>query len=55
MKVIFNNIEDAYVIEFENYENRFLFNTDDIVEARKYFIEHMTLLFNNAIKEHLKD
>lgn len=55
MKVIFNNIENAYIAEFEYYEMKTLLNTNDIVEARKYFIEHMTTLFNNAVKEQLKD
>lgn len=55
MKVVFNNIENAYIAEFEYYEMKTLLNTNDIVEARKYFIEHMTTMFNNAVKEQLKD
>lgn len=55
MKVIFNNIENVYIVELEEFENKTILNTDDIVEAREYFIKHMTTLFNNAVKENLKE
>lgn len=55
MKIIYDDKEDRYIVNLENYENIVVLNTNDIVEARKYFIENMTLLFNNAIREQLKE
>lgn len=55
MKVIYDEKEDRYIVNLENYENIIVLNTSDIVEAREYFIENMTFLFNEAIREQLKD
>lgn len=55
MKVVFNNIENMYIVELEDFEKKTSLNTNDIVEARKYFIAHMVSLFNNAVCEQLKD
>lgn len=55
MKVIYDDREDRYVVKLEDYENITVLNTNDIVEAREYFIGHMTGLFNSAVCEQLKD
>lgn len=55
MKVIYDNRESRYIVNLEDYENIIVLNTSDIVEARKYFIDHMTSLFNSAVSEQLKD
>ena len=54
MKVIYDDIQEIYIIKLEGYDNVYLANTNDIVEARDYFIENMKRLFNNAICEQLK-
>lgn len=55
MKVIYDDKQQAYIVELENFESPLFINTDDIVEAKKYFIEHMTFLFDETIREQLKD
>ena len=55
MKVIYDNKREEYLVKLEDFENETLINTDDIVEARKYFIENMTRLFNDAVNKQLKD
>lgn len=52
MKIIYDNNNHAYIIDFEDLQPLFI-NTDDIVEAKKYLIENMTFEFNNAICEQL--
>ena len=54
MKIIYDGKECRYIANLEDYENITILNTDDIVEAREYFVEHMTSLFNNALCEQLK-
>lgn len=55
MKVIYDDKESRYIVNLENYENITVLNTNDIVKAREYFIEHMTSLFNDAVREQLKE
>jgi hypothetical protein len=55
MKIIYDNKEDRYIINLEGYENITVVNTNDIVEAREYFLSNMESLFNNAVCEQLKD
>ena len=55
MKVKYDDEKSAYLVELDCCESITFLNTDDIVEARKIFIEHMTRLFNDAICEQLKD
>jgi hexokinase len=54
MKVIYDKQSKAYIVQLEDLEKATFLNTDDIVEARKYFIEHMTSMFNHAINERLE-
>lgn len=55
MKVIYDNEQQAYLVEFERFESPVFINTDDVVEARECFIKQMTFLFNNAVNEQLKN
>lgn len=51
MKIIYDDKQEMYYIELEYPENIVCVNTKDIVEAKKYLIENITVLFNNAINE----
>ena len=55
MKVIYDKKDDKYIVNLENYENIVVLNTNEIVKAREYFIDHMTWMFDQAIREQLKD
>ena len=56
MKVIYDKEVSAYRIDFEKFfELPLLLNTDDIVEARELFINNMKFLFDDAVREQLKD
>ena len=55
MRIIYGEREEAYFIELSKEESVTIINTDDIVEARKYFIENMTRLFNDAVNKQLKN
>ena len=54
MKIIYGEREEAYFIELSAAESVTVVSTSDIVEAREYFIEHMTRLFNDAVNKQLK-
>jgi hypothetical protein len=53
MKVIYDNKEHIFIVINEEIET--LINTDDIVEARKIYLERMEWLFNDAVRERLKN
>ena len=55
MKIVYDTEQHAYLVELEDIERPFLADTDDIAEVRKYFIEHMTFLFNEAVRERFKN
>ena len=55
MKVKYDDEKSAYLVKLDCCESVTFLNTDDIVEARQIFVEHMTRLFNDAICEQLKD
>lgn len=55
MKVIYDDKENRYIVNLENYENITVLNTNDIVEARERFVERMESLFNDAVRDQLKD
>ena len=55
MKVKYDNKQCVYIIKHEDCEDVTLVNTNDVVEARSFFVEHMKNLFNNAVCEQLKD
>ena len=53
MKVIYDNEEEKFLIV--NEEIATWINTNDIVEARKIFLERLTQQFNDAINEKLRN
>ena len=55
MKIIYDDKEGNYIVNLENHENMVVLNTIDIVKAREYFIEHMKWLFDEAVREQLKN
>ena len=55
MKIIYEPYQGMYLVLLEEPETLTWINTSDIVEARDEFIKRMTLLFNDAICEALKD
>ena len=55
MKVIYDKEQNIYCVDFERFELPLFLNTDDIAEARELFIKHMTFLFNDTVREQLKD
>ena len=54
MRVVYDDKQNIYVVELEDFEKTTLINTSDIAEAKEYFIENMTRLFNDAVNERLK-
>jgi hypothetical protein len=55
MKIVYGEREQAYFIQLSEAESVTVVNTSDIVEERKYFIDSMTRLFNDAINKRLKN
>jgi hypothetical protein len=55
MKIVYGEREQAYFIQLSEAESVTIVNTDDIIEAREYFIKSMTRLFNDAVNERLKN
>lgn len=54
MKVLYNHESKVYLVQLDNSESVTTIHTDDIVEARRYFVEAMTKLFNDSVNEQLK-
>ena len=52
MKVIYDNKADIFIVINEEIET--FINTNDIVEARKIYLERIEWLFNDAVRERLK-
>lgn len=55
MKITYDNKSKAYHITLEYPETEIYIGTDDIVEARTMFVERMQELFNQTIRDNLKD
>lgn len=53
MKVLFDNERNIYVVEMNDNETVTYLNTDDIAEAREWFIERMSWFFNSAVNDAL--
>lgn len=52
MKIIYN--KEGYEISFDPSETEIYINANNIVEARKHFIDRMTWLFDSAVNERLQ-
>ena len=53
MKIIYDRKQEVYIIEIEPPENVTLVNTNDIAEAREFFLSQMAFTFNNAVCKQL--
>lgn len=49
MRIIYNN--EKYQIYFDPSETEIYINTNNIVEARQYFIDRMVWLFDSTVNE----
>ena len=55
MKIVYEEKEELYCVTLSNEEGVIIINTNNIVEARDYFIENMTRLFDDAVNKRLKN
>lgn len=55
MKIIYDEKQHLYLVEPEYPETELWINTDDIATARDVFLEHMKNVFNDTVREKLKD
>lgn len=55
MKIGYNDNSEIYYIYLEYPETEIYIKANDIVEARETFIKGMTQLFDEAVREQLKD
>lgn len=55
MKVFFDNKRNLYVVEMADNELVTYLNTDDITEAREWFIDRMAWMFNSAVNDKLAE
>ena len=53
MKVIYDDKTKAFIVINEEIET--FINTDDIVEARKIYLERTEWQFNDAVRKRLKN
>jgi hypothetical protein len=52
MRIFYN--KEGYQISFNPSESEIYINANNIVEARKHFIDHMTWLFDSTVNEHFQ-
>lgn len=55
MKIAYEEKEELYYVTLSNEEGVTIIHTNNIVEARDYFIENMTRLFDDAVNKRLKN
>ena len=55
MLIAYNEKSDIYRIDLMYPETEIYIKAEDIVQARQIFIERMKWLFDEAIREQLKD
>ena len=55
MKISYNKNSEIYQIDLEYPETQLCLKAENIVEAKDMFIEHMSWLFEEALREKLKD
>lgn len=54
MLIAYNEKSDIYRIDIMYPETEIYIKAEDIVQARKIFIERMTWMFDEAVRERLK-
>lgn len=54
MKVLYDSKQGTYCVWLEELEEMTIINTDDIVEAKRIFINRMSELFNQAVNDKMK-
>jgi hypothetical protein len=54
MLIAYNEKSDIYRIDIMYPETEIYIKAEDIVQARKIFIERMTWMFEEAVRERLK-
>jgi hypothetical protein len=54
MLIAYNDKSDIYRIDLMYPETEIYIKANDIVEAREFFIKHMTWMFDEAVREKLK-
>ena len=55
MLIAYNDKSDIYRVDLMYPETEIYIKAEDIVQAREMFIERMTWLFDEAVRERLKD
>ena len=55
MLVAYNDKSDIYRVDLMFPETEIYIKAEDIVQARERFIEHMTWLFDEAVRKRLND
>ena len=55
MKVAYNEKSDIYRVDLMYPDTEIYIKAEDIVQARELFVERMKWLFDEAIREKLKD
>lgn len=55
MLIAYNDKSDIYRIDLMYPETEIYIKAEDIVQAKERFVEHMAWLFDEAVREKLKD
>lgn len=55
MLIAYNDKSDIYRIDLSYPETEIYIKAEDIVQAREIFIERMTWMFDEAVRNRLKD
>ena len=55
MKIVYNKKSDIYQIDLEYPETQLCVQAENIAEAKDIFIAHMSWLFEESLREQLKD
>lgn len=55
MRVIYDDASRVIIVKIEDLETVTTLNTTDIAEARKWFLQCMEDMFNNAVISKLKN
>lgn len=55
MKIVYNNKSDIYRIDLEYPETEICIKADNIAKVKDIFIDRMSWLFEETLREQLKD